>query len=259
MRAARRAAASLLPPSANFGPARLGRRRRDVHRAPVVLERLARPRRLERADRLAHARRPLRHRDVEHGELVAHVPARDDQVEATFAQEIDDGDVLGEAERVVERHDQRHDVDPDGGGARRDRRRHRQRAREVAVVGAVVLRQTEEHPTEPVGPLGHVEGRPVPVGHRHAGEGGIAQIETDAEHRHGRQGIRTRSRLTARRLHRPPGSPPSPPRGSVAGSGIPRNRRPRRPRRRSSRPAARSGRRAASSPRGSTRPRGSAG
>ena len=56
-----------------------------------------------------------------------------------------------------------------------------QRARQVAVVGAVVLGHGDGHAAEPVGPLDHLERRRVAVGHRHAAEVGIAEVEAEAE------------------------------------------------------------------------------
>ena len=53
------------------------------------------------------------------------------------------------------------------------------------LLSAVVLGQDAHGEAEAVRPLGHLDGRAVAVGIGDAGEGGVAQVEADAEDRHG--------------------------------------------------------------------------
>ena len=61
------------------------------------------------------------------------------ETEAPAADEIEDGDVLGQADRVVEGHEERADVDPDALGPGDDHGGQGERGGEPAVFGAVVL------------------------------------------------------------------------------------------------------------------------
>ena len=74
----------------DLGSAGLSRRGQHLDGPAAELERLARPRRLERRDRLAHARRSFGRVDAEHGELVGDVAASEAEVEATAADQVDD-------------------------------------------------------------------------------------------------------------------------------------------------------------------------
>ena len=184
MRAARRAAGSLLPPSEDGGAAGPVGRRRHLHGAAPVLERLAAERGLQRGDDLGHPLGPLVHGHAVHGELLGHVAGGDDEVDAAAAEVVEHDEVLGEAERVVERRDERGDDEAHVLRAGRHRREHRERAREVAVGRAVVLGDGDAHAAQPVGPLGHVEGGRVAVGRRGAGERGVAEVEAEPEEGH---------------------------------------------------------------------------
>jgi hypothetical protein len=104
IRAARRAAGSVLPPRAIFGPS-------------LVLERLARPGLLEDPDRFGHPLRPPADRLAEHVEFPFDVPVGEDEVQSPLAHEVDDGHILGQTQRIVERRDHRGDVDANGAGA----------------------------------------------------------------------------------------------------------------------------------------------
>src|SRR5436309_1349628 len=55
------------------------------------------------------------------------------------------------------------------------------RAGQVAVRRAVVLGDGDAHAAQAVGPLGHVESSGVPLGVRRAGEGGVAEVESQSE------------------------------------------------------------------------------
>ena len=58
-----------------------------------------------------------------------------------------------------------------------------QRAREVAVLGPVVLGDDDADGAQPIGPLGHLDTRLVPVRHGNPGEGRIPEVEAQREHR----------------------------------------------------------------------------
>ena len=113
--------------------ARRRRGGRDPHGAPPVLEGLAGPGLLEHGDGLGGAPGPFVHGRAEHLELGAHVPVGEGEVEAAVAQQVDDGDVLGQSQRVVERRDHGRHADAQVRRARRHRRSYGQRAGEVPV------------------------------------------------------------------------------------------------------------------------------
>ncbi len=165
-------------------PARLVRRRRDPNRSAVVLERLTGPGLLECLHHLGGERGPFRERSPEHLELGRHVTVGDDELDPAFAEQVDDRNVFRDAQRIVERRHHRRDPDAYLVGAGGDGGREREGAGEVAVGRSVVFRQHHADEPEPVGPLDHVEGGAVALGHPGTGKAGIAEIESHDEEAH---------------------------------------------------------------------------
>jgi hypothetical protein len=93
------------------------------------------------------------------------------------------GELLREAQRVVQRDEHRGDVDAHALRARGDRGGERGRRRHVAVVDAVMLRDRDRVEAEPVGPFAHVETRRVLSLDRRTGERRHAQVEPQADER----------------------------------------------------------------------------
>ncbi len=142
-------------------PLRARRPRRDPDPAAPVLERLARPGRPQHGDALLDQGGPLVHAPVEHRHLLGAVAGAEHEVDAAAAGEVEHRQVLGQADRVVQRHDQRRHEDAQRAGPAGDRRRHHQRAGAVAVVGPVVLGQRRHQEAVLLGPGALVERRPV--------------------------------------------------------------------------------------------------
>jgi len=92
--------------------------------------------------------------------------------------------LLGEADRVVERHEDGGDVDPDPRRAAEHRGGDGERRRQVAVGRAVVLREDDAVEPHAVGPLGHVEGRGVLAGVGRLREVRHPEVEAQPEHGH---------------------------------------------------------------------------
>jgi hypothetical protein len=74
--------------------------------------------------------------------------------------------LLGKTQRVVQRHEDRGDVDLDALGAPRDRRRQRHRRRHEAVVDAVMLGEDDDIEPQLIRPFALVEARLVHLGVR---------------------------------------------------------------------------------------------
>ena len=127
-------------------------------------------------------RDPFLHRYAEQLEFLVHVAARNEDVQASSADEIDDGHVFGKPERVMKRSDHGGEIEAHVGRAGGHGGGDGQRAREVAVFGPVVLGDDDADGTKPIGPLGHLDARLVPVGHMHPGEGRIPEVEAEREH-----------------------------------------------------------------------------
>ena len=112
--AARRAAASLLPPRVIDGPP--GRNGAGVSCTvrPRNSNGFARERRLERADGFGDAGGAARSSPIAvEVELLVDVARPDDQVDPTTAHDVEHDQVLGEAERLVEGGDERRDHQPE--------------------------------------------------------------------------------------------------------------------------------------------------
>ena len=82
---------------------------------------------LQRAQRLRRSARPFAHGDIEHVELALDISVREYQIDPAPAQKIDDGEVLGQSQRIMERGDHRRKHEAHVFGARGHRGRHRNR------------------------------------------------------------------------------------------------------------------------------------
>ena len=115
------------------------RRRRHPHAAPLVLELLAGPGLQQHPDPRLEVAPARRHGSPEQRVLLGPVAQADRVADPTGAEVVEDREVLGQAQRLVEVDQQRADRDRDPRGHRRHRRRDRHRRGQVAVVGGVVL------------------------------------------------------------------------------------------------------------------------
>src|SRR5439155_13267641 len=161
------------------------RLRRHADRPPAPREGLARPRLPHDADVLLEEPPPLRALDARHGELLGAIAEPGDQARAAPAREIEHGELLGQAHRVVQRHQHGGDADADVLRAPRDRGGEHERRREIAVVDAVVLGEHDEVEALPVGPGALLEARRVELGVGGGAEGRRAEIVAEADHGHG--------------------------------------------------------------------------
>ena len=110
------------------------------------------------------------------------------------ADEVEHGDVLGQADRVVQRQQEGGDPERDAAGAGSHGPRQDERRRQVPVGGAVVLGEHEHVEAAGVGPLAHLDGRGVePLGLLRLEAGG-PHVEADDRESH-----RTRSSSCATR------------------------------------------------------------
>ncbi len=157
------------------------RPRRQVHRPAAVLEGFAGEGGAHGRHHLGDPRPPLARRHAIELELLAHVAPGHDQVHPPPRQVVEDEQVLGQADGVVERRDQRGHAEADVGGARRHGGDDGERAGQIAVGGAVVLRNGDADAAEPVGPLGHLERGRIAVGQGGAGEVRVAEVEPHRE------------------------------------------------------------------------------
>src|SRR5207249_1422290 len=82
--------------------------------------------------------------DAGHDELLAPVAEPGDQADAAPAGQVQDGELLGQAYRVMERDEDGRDIDPDALRPPRDRGGERERRGEVAVIYTVVLGEDDE-------------------------------------------------------------------------------------------------------------------
>ena len=90
-------------------------------------------------DQLLGAPRALGDRHAEQLELPLAVAEAEPDLQPSAAQLVEHGDVLGEADRVLERAEQDRRADAHRRRSLRDRGQHREDGRQVAVVGHVVL------------------------------------------------------------------------------------------------------------------------
>ena len=120
----------------------LGQRRRShLHCPSFELERFSTPRDPKNADQSFDIGASTAPRPTELCVLVGQVPEPERVRHPTPAEVVEDGDVLGQSQRVVQIRDKRRHCDRDPRRSRGERRRHQHRTREVAVGRTVVLRQ----------------------------------------------------------------------------------------------------------------------
>ena len=153
----------------------------DLHLTTLVLERLARHRLEQHPELLFGDRAALGPVDAEQLELFRPVAERHHVGHASVAQDVEDGHVFGEADRVVERHQRGRDRDGQVLGARRHRRREQQGRRDVAVGRRVVLGDDGGDAATVFGPRRHLDRRVVEPGH--GGDAlGRPHVEPHREH-----------------------------------------------------------------------------
>ena len=136
----------------------LQRARRDVHLTAAKREALAAPGPLHRFDAFLDQAPAILQRDAEHAKLRGEVAAGHGHLGAAAADEIEDREVLGDADRVVQGQDQRLHADAHALRARGRGGRQHERRRQVAVVVAVVLGQHQGAEAVAVGPGDLLEG-----------------------------------------------------------------------------------------------------
>src|SRR2546425_9213334 len=133
------------------------RRLRDLEELPLVAERLAAERLQDDVDRLLPPRAAALQLEAEPLELVALVAAAEPDVEAPAAEQVERRDLLGDHQRVVERHHDDGRAHSQPGGLRRDVRRELGGAREIAVGREVMLGEPDVAEPERLGRLGHLD------------------------------------------------------------------------------------------------------
>src|SRR4030095_13243253 len=112
-------------------PRLLDRTRRPRDGASAVLERLAGPGALQDLDRLVEEAPALSEIPAEGGELGRDVAGREHRDQASVQDHVAPRQILGEADGVVERSDERGDHEAYLAGAGRDRRGEDERRREI--------------------------------------------------------------------------------------------------------------------------------
>ncbi len=110
-----------------------------LHRGAVVLEGLTGPRLQQGVDAVVHELAPVGPGLAVGGVLLGPVADAADDAELAAGDEVEHRDVLGDAQRVVQGHEQGGDRDRDVLGAPEDGAGHDQRRGAPAVEGAVVL------------------------------------------------------------------------------------------------------------------------
>jgi len=137
--------------------------------------------------------------DAGHLELLGPVAHTGDEAQTAAGDERGRRELLRETDRVVQRHEDRRDVDRDPLRARRDRRRERHGRRHVAVLDAVMFRDRDHVEAGGVRPFAHVETRRVLRRVRRVGERCHPEIEAQADHRrHGAASSRRAPRWSTR-------------------------------------------------------------
>lgn len=139
---------------------------RDPGGTAAIHERLAAPGELQNLNCFFEQPATLPDIDAEHGEFLRDITRGYDQVQAAAADQVDNGAILGHADRVVERDNEGADGDPDVARARSRRRRGNERRRQVAVRAPVVLEEADGVETQGVCPSALVERRRVELGGR---------------------------------------------------------------------------------------------
>ncbi|MEZ5144121.1 MAG: hypothetical protein R2726_16615 [Acidimicrobiales bacterium] len=157
---------------------------RDLDGDAVVLEGLARPRLQHHVEALVHASAALLPLPTEQLVLDRPVAEPGDDGDAPTRQQVEHGDVLGQADGIVQRQQQGRHVHRDARRPAGDGGPHHQRGGQEPVLGGVVLGQHQQVDRTLIGPLGHVEGRGVEaprIGGLHARR---PHVEADDAHGH---------------------------------------------------------------------------
>jgi len=137
----------------------------DAHSGAAVLERFTCPGLEHDLDALVHDLAAIGPRLPVRRVLARSIPDTTDDGQTTLGHEIDDGDVLGDAQRIVQRHEEGGDGDRHVLGSTQDGGRHREGRGTPAVVGSVMLLERHHAPTEFIQHLHHVEHGVVAIGH----------------------------------------------------------------------------------------------
>jgi hypothetical protein len=118
-------------------------------------------------------------------ELILDRPVADaeDVAHPALAHVVEHDHLLGETHRVVHRQQRRRHQDLHVPCHGRHRRSQNERRREVAVLRAVMLRQADVHGAFLVGPLGHLDRRPIFPRDLGGGHTRSSQVEAHPEHR----------------------------------------------------------------------------
>ena len=175
-------------------PARIGDRLgRHPHVTTAPFERLPRQR-VEHGLHVLFEDAPAR-RVLEAGHLELLDPVARAEHDPGPAREcvVEHRDLLGDADRVVQRQDRGAHHEPGAGGTREHRRGHRERRRQPAVVDAVVLREHERVEPVLVGPRELLERRRVDLLRRLGRERRGPEVVPHREERHGKR-FRQRTR-----------------------------------------------------------------
>ncbi len=122
-----------------------------------------------------------RDRQAEAAELVRRIAHADADLHPSTADVVENREILGQPDGVVER--QQADVtgEPDAPGARRHRRSDRNPGREISVLDEMMFREPDQIESEPVEPRHLVHDRGIQVLMAHAGGRRVAKIVSDAQ------------------------------------------------------------------------------
>jgi hypothetical protein len=151
----------------------------------VKAEALAREAATQHLQAFLRARHALRQRQAEAAELVWRVAHADAELDAAAAEVVQDGQVLGQSQRMIERQqaDVRREPQPAGQGCHGAR--HGRPRRQVAVLHEVVLGEPHEVQAEPVQPDDLLENLRVEPGRVDLGVGRVAKVVDDADTKRG--------------------------------------------------------------------------
>ena len=154
----------------------------------VVGERVVRPQSVQDVEPFAEAPEALATRDPVAVELMAGVSLAEPHVDASVRQHVQRSDVLGDADRVVQRQQQQVETDPDPFSACGDGRSERDDRRRVPVVGEVVFGQPDRLVAERLGMFDERELVAVHVRERSTPRRRVAEaehqtdVQTSVEH-----------------------------------------------------------------------------
>ena len=123
----------------------------EIPEAAVVIDAILGPQRAQYLDGFVGARAGFVQRDSECIELDRLVAAADADIDAPSAQHVDERDLFGDSDRVMERKRDHGGAETDALGERRGVGRHRHRVGQEAVVGEVVLAHPAGVESEAIG------------------------------------------------------------------------------------------------------------